>query len=356
MKNQFKITQNHFSIKKWVPHIVFWTAIWIIFALLEYNGDNITRLLFQEFISVLFYVILIYSNLYILIPKFLSDKSFLIYVVWLTTLVLLVTFAKVTILYLFFKGNESAQINLLINQGWLFLFNFIVAGGSTVFKIINDWIVHQRERKELERQNMQSELNFLRSQVNPHFLFNTLNNLYALTLKKSDKAPETVLKLSEIMRYMLYESNEKRVPLSKELAYMKNYLELESLRHGEQTDIKLTIKGDTDGIQIAPLLLIPFIENAFKHGVQNDLNDGYVHIDLAVKKDKLKFNITNSKTVNSRKELNGARSNKSGGIGLVNVQRRLNLIYQDDYNLSINNKKDSFNVKLDISLNKKPTI
>lgn len=345
------MTTSNLLIRRFYPHVIFWLTLWLIFSLLAYSGDNLGKVLFQEFISVVFYVTLIYINWYILIPKYLTEKSFLIYVLWLSTLVLFVSFAKVTILYIIISGNQEAQIDLLINQGWLFLFNFIVAGGSTVFKIINDWAKHQREKKELERQNLQSELNFLRSQVNPHFLFNTLNSLYALTLKKSDKAPETVLKLSEIMRYMLYESNEKKVPLSKELSYMRNYLELESLRHGDRTDIKLDIKGNINGQEIAPLLLIPFVENAFKHGAQRASDLNYVHIDLSVDKNQLNFSVKNSKPDNNLLDIIDSNNKKSGGIGLVNVKRRLNLIYQDNYELTINNESECFDVNLIISLN-----
>ena len=134
-------------------------------------------------------------------------------------------------------NNIEAKQTYLNNQSFFFLSTFFVAISSSIYYILNDWLKGQRERQELTNKTLQSELNFLKSQINPHFLFNTLNSLYALTLKKSDLAPEIVLKLSEMMRYMLYECNERRVPLQKEINYLVNYLELEKLRHGKKMSI-----------------------------------------------------------------------------------------------------------------------
>jgi LytS/YehU family sensor histidine kinase len=194
---------------------------------------------------------------------------------------------------------------------------------------------------------MQSELKFLRSQVNPHFLFNTLNSLYALTLKKSDKAPEIVIKLSEMMRYMLYECNEKYVPLHKEINYVKNYLELEKLRQGEKMDIKFNLTGMVSDQRIAPMMFIPFLENSFKHGLNKQLDKGYVHIDLKVMDHEVDLEIKNSKP-EKLPVLNGKRS---GGIGLQNVKRRLNMIYPERYDLQIQDLPDGYQVNLQLQLN-----
>jgi len=154
-----------------------------------------------------------------------------------------------------------------------------------------------REKQELVTQNMQSELRFLKSQINPHFLFNTLNNLYALTLKKSDKAPDIVLKLSEMMRYMLYECNEKRVPLKKEVNYIKNYLDLEALRQGKSVRIDFEVNGTVSDQKVAPLMFIPFLENSFN-----------------------------------------------------NVKRRLNLLYPEQYELEIHNNPKTYAVEMSLEL------
>ena len=162
---------------------------------------------------------------------------------------------------------------------------------STVVKITVDWYTNIREKQELVTETMQSELRFLKSQINPHFLFNTLNSLYALTLKKSDIAPDIVLKLSEMMRYMLYECNEKWVPLGKELNYVANYLEMERIRQGSRVDISYEINGLVSDQKIAPLMFIPFIENCFKHGLGSQISKGYVNINLPDEEKPKKYGV-----------------------------------------------------------------
>jgi len=211
-------------------------------------------------------------------------------------------------------------------------------------KIMADWVRQQRIQQDLEKQNMQSELRFLRSQINPHFLFNTLNSLYALALKKSDKAPEVVLRLSEMMRYMLYECNEKRVSLEKEVNYMKNYLELEKTRHGQKVDIQLEVEGSASDHRIAPLMFIPFLENSFKHGLSNQLKYGFVHILLRVDDKEVNFDITNSKPA-----LHDPNYHR-GGIGLKNVKRRLDILYPNQYSLQISDDPQTYSVNLQIQL------
>ncbi len=229
-----------------------------------------------------------------------------------------------------------------------FLMIFFFTGMSTAMKIVKNWFQQQQESVALEKSSMQSELKFLKSQINPHFLFNTLNNLYALTLKKSDNAPEIVIKLSEMMRYMLYECNEKRVPLQKEIKYIQNYLDLEKLRQGDRTDITFACKGDIGDQRIAPLMFIPFLENSFKHGANSRIDNGYVHIDIDVKQYKLNFKIINSKPPPVPNP--GVR--KVGGIGLMNVERRLNLIYPNAYKLDIENGPNEYCVNLQLDLDK----
>jgi len=213
---------------------------------------------------------------------------------------------------------------------------------------MNDWLESQREKKELQSQTLQSELKFLKSQINPHFLFNTLNSLYALTLKKSDQAPEIVLKLSEMMRYMLYECNEREVPLSKEINYLKNYLELEKIRQGKKMEINFAMDGEVGHQKIAPLMFIPFVENSFKHGISNQISAGYVNILLEINQNEVTVTIENSKTAS----VPSPSGKKSGGIGLVNVKRRLDLLYPDKYDLIIDEDPNTYTVKLCIDLEK----
>ena len=212
-------------------------------------------------------------------------------------------------------------------------------------KLVEDWFMHQQERTELVGERNTAELAFLKSQVNPHFLFNTLNNIYSLAYTKSDAAPGAILKLSELMRYMLYDSNGQtgetgRVSLAKEVGYLKNYVELEKLRVAN-ANVQFNVEGNTDLFRIEPLLLVSFVENAFKHGDLTDPNQPLV-LDLSVRNGRLRFDTLNKKTTR--------QSDAAGGIGLANVQRRLALLYPNQHTLHITDTPDSYACSLELSL------
>jgi LytS/YehU family sensor histidine kinase len=265
----------------------------------------------------------------------------------LMLLVMVAVFTPIDVMLLYFTYDEvDPQEFLVMNQQYIFLLLFLIAIGSTVIRIISDWQRHQRDRKDLETQRMQSEIKFLKSQINPHFLFNTLNSLYALTLKKSDAAPEIVIKLSEMMRYMLYECNERRVPLQKEVNYIQNYLALEALRQSGKADIEFKVEGQVTDQTIAPLIFIPFLENSFKHGLNHQLSDGYVNVVMKVFENKLLLRILNSKPTHIHK----LPDKTNGGIGLQNVQRRLNLLYPNQYKLDIEDNDKEHIVELSLDL------
>ena len=182
---------------------------------------------------------------------------------------------------------------------------------STTIKFMGDWFVNEKERRTLANEKLSAELAFLRSQINPHFLFNCLNNIYSLAYQKSDRTAEAVLKLSEIMRYMLYESNDSRVELSREIGYLENFIELQKLRFKGNVYVELTVSGVEPHQQIVPLILIPFVENAFKHGDSTDPQSP-IQIRISVRENRLNFSITNRMSCQNKDE--------TGGIGLVNVQ------------------------------------
>ncbi len=214
-----------------------------------------------------------------------------------------------------------------------------------VLKLVEDWFVHQQERAELVAEKTTAELAFLKSQVNPHFLFNTLNNIYSLTYTKSDEAPGAILKLSELMRYMIYDNNGPaeggyKVPLTKEIAYLNNFIDLEKLRVAN-AQVQVQLEGNTDLYRIEPLILLPFVENAFKHGDLTNPAHPLV-IDLSVRQGKLIFDTINKK-VNRQKDA-------VGGIGLQNVRRRLDLLYPNQYTLHIDDTADTYACRLELSL------
>ncbi len=345
LKNQL----IHFFSRSITQHVGFWLLFLLIMTAIESSSHSILFAISNEVINVFFYAVLVYFNLFYLIPNYLTQKKFLTYAILLILSAVIFTPLKVIVFYFKFSYSQDLQNQLQEDMNWFFLVNFFIAGTSTIIKIITDWGKQLREQHELQTQTMQSELRFLKSQINPHFLFNTLNNLYALTLKKDDKAPEIVIKLSEMMRYMLYECNEKRVLLSKEINYIKNYLDLEKLRQGKNVSIDFTHTGDPGIKEIAPLMFIPFLENSFKHGLSHQISQGFVNIKLEVNEKEVDFFIENSKPEKLPSPI--IKGKKSGGIGLVNVQRRLNLLYPDQYELKIHDYPKTYAVNLKIQLN-----
>lgn len=220
-------------------------------------------------------------------------------------------------------------------------------GITMSLKMVRQWYERERVTENLERINMETELKYLKTQINPHFLFNSLNSLYALTLKKSDRAPELVLKLSEILRYVLYDGSEKWVALDKEINYLKSYLDLEKIRNGERLDFAFNVKGNPATKQVAPMLFLTFLENSFKHGINQKSEGGFVTIDMEIESDHLVFRIQNSKPKEKEKRLNG----KAGGIGLENIKKRLALLYPDKHTLEIEDDGEQYSVNLNLRFN-----
>ncbi len=326
-------------------HIIFWLLLYLFLVIIDYNEEFVYTLV-KELINVIFFAAIVYINLLYIIPNYLSNKSIFTYIIVLAVTAAILTPLKTLALYLISSGDTQLQNSILSNMAYLFLSSLFIGSSSTIYHIVRDWLTQQQEKKELQNKTLQSELRFLKSQINPHFLFNTLNSLYALTLKKSDQAPEIVLKLSEMMRYMLYECNEKEVPLVKELNYIKNYLELEKIRHGSKCKIDFDVNGNSDNKYIAPLMFIPFIENSFKHGLNTSLDKAYVDIKIDIINDELKMEIENSKVHDVPTQYN----KRSGGIGLVNIKRRLELLYPGKYLLDIDDDPNKYLVNLSIQL------
>ncbi len=329
-------------------HLSFWLLTYLFLFIID-NRDlpNLYKLI-DNLVDISFFIFISYINIYYLIPKFLQNKKPLLYMLSLIGMAFLLS-PILTSAYLLIYRNFLDEVSTRLEfKNTAFIICLFVGLASMLFKVTKDWLIHQQERKELESQKLQSELKFLKSQIDPHFFFNTLNNLYALTLKKSDLAPEIVLRLSEMMRYMLYECNELKVPLDKEIKYLQNYIELEKLRQGDNFEISFNVKGEARDKVIAPLVFIPFLENSFKHGVNNQIKSGFVNINMDLTDNDVMMSIENSK-ITSLNDRNLIK--KSGGIGLKNVKRRLKLIYPNSHNIDIIDKANSFKVLLDIKLN-----
>jgi two-component system, LytTR family, sensor kinase len=233
--------------------------------------------------------------------------------------------------------NWGKNITLGMYFGKEFNTQMLVVLCSFLIKCIQDFFKSEAIKKE----KITMELAYLKSQINPHFLFNTMNNLYGLSLSEPDKTPDVILKISEMMRYMLYESNEERVPLTKEIEYLNSYIELEKIRYEGQTFVDFSVEGNTNNKLIAPLLLISFVENIFKHGNIQDI-DSQVVISLKVDDNQLIFKQKNTIAVREK--------DKMGGLGLKNVERRLFLLYLDKYTLNVKNENGIYESELTLKL------
>lgn len=213
---------------------------------------------------------------------------------------------------------------------------------AIIYFVVNEWYNNNRKQKELEKENIKSELAFLKSQINPHFLFNTLNDIYALTYRQSPKAPDALLKLSELLRYMLKESDEQFGELQKEIDYLKNVIDLFQIGQKGMAFVNFDVDGSIDNHRIAPLILINFVENAFKHGVV-DNSDQPITIKIAINSTGMRFYMHNQK--------NSDLKDKTGGIGLMNVKRRLALLYPNQHMLKIEDQTTTFTIDLTIKWN-----
>lgn len=212
-----------------------------------------------------------------------------------------------------------------------------------MLKFAEDWLALEAKRKELENEKLTAELTFLKAQINPHFLFNTLNNLYYLAFTNSPNTTEVIAKLSQMMRYMIYDSNHTKVILSKEIEYIESYISLEKLRLNNQIPIELIVEGDVNQVKIVPLILITFLENAFKHGVSNNSINAYITLKISVQDKYLVYTVENSKLETNNHE--------KSGIGLQNVKRRLDLSYPNKSHLEVTDTEKDYKIslRLDIS-------
>ena len=239
-------------------------------------------------------------------------------------------------------ADRVAEFNFFNQQ---IILSFLVSVYSVTIsaisiKLLKEWYASQQEKKELLNQSLISELALLRSQINPHFLFNTLNNIDSLVMRDPDRASNAIIKLSEIMRYMLYDSNTDFVPLDKELDYIESFISLQQLRLKNAAHTKFTIQGDPKGKMIPPMLFVPFVENAYKHGSKQKNKPGVI-ISVDITENSLTFEVVNSYSVDAV-----CSKDVTGGIGMHNVKRRLELLYKDKHELIINKDNGEYQVIL----------
>ena len=292
---------------------------------------------------------LAYFHVYFLLPKLLFRKKIISYILFFLIGLVVFYVIRTELIFIFINDNvwpesQTPQRGYAFNHILVvFLIGIYDVGLTTTIKLTVDWIFDRKRIESLQANQLKTELQFLKAQIQPHFFFNTLNNLYALTLERSKQAPEVVLKLSEIMEYILYDAKEPRIRLLNEINYIQNYIDLEKLRYGDKVSVQINMQGDIETQSVPPLLFLPFIENCFKHGAveNNKLN---VLIEFEVSRNNvLRFSVINN--YNSFIE-----NKKNHGIGNQNVLRRLELLYKDKFSLDIKTEKQSYIVELLIQL------
>jgi len=346
--------------KNKIGQLVFSLVFWACFLMLPFlffpfdrgqSAFQSTRFVELYIFSILFMVAFFYINSGVLIPKLLGKRKALIYFLCILGAFLL----YLTVFYQIWVHAPETIAGFNRHRGrprgwrWFYFFRlgpivlFLLAFTfSSVSKLIARWFYAEKIKEEVSKQQLQTELSLLRSQVNPHFLFNTLNSIYALTVSGSEKASDAVMKLSGIMRYTLEESQSEYVPLQNEVNFINNYLELQRIRSTEKVQIIFKVDTVSEHIKIAPLLLIPFIENAFKFGVSARQNTR-IEVGIRVRGNQLVFTCVNDL-------LPKVNVPEGTGTGIVNVRRRLDLLYKKNYQLQITTADQKYRVHLELDI------
>lgn len=334
-------------------HILFWIFIISFFTFIYgYKSGNYFEL-FEVLLGTLpLDMLYTYFLIYFLIPEMLLKKRYLgfilAFILSFTIVVIIEWTINFFILYpaIYSEFDTWKESMTYFSGSGLMIYvslGFVILLASAI-KLSRYWIQSQKDKAELEIQNRKSELALLRSQVNPHFLFNTLNNIDTLIRKNPDKASDSVVKLSEIMRYFIYEATTDKVPLEKEVDYLRNFIELQRIRHKDPGLIRFQVSGSLGDMEIAPMLFIPFVENAFKHGSKEN-HIPAVTVELWIQPREIRFEV-----VNFIEPHHEHIKDPGKGIGLANVIRRLELIYPDQYTLLINEEEDKYTILLEIKL------
>jgi two-component system, LytTR family, sensor kinase len=325
-------------------HLAFWAFILALPFLLQPSTMPISprtrpipRFSFTELFAIFTFlnIPVFYINSEVLIPKIFQKRGILVYLLSAIGLIIGVFLLQTLVKDKFFPDQYLPRTGLSFQ-----LFFFLAISAS--YRIISDNLKNEQEKKEQETEKLKSELSFLRSQISPHFIFNVLNSIISLSRRKPERVEPVVVKLSELMRYMLYESDDAKVIIEREVEYLRAYIELQQLRFGDDVDIKFTSKIVDRTQTIEPMLLIPFVENAFKHGV-GMIQHPTIEINLQTENKRLVFEVKN-KVNRQSKEVKDSAS----GIGLNNVKRRLELLYPENHQLRIKDEGELYVIHLEI--------
>lgn len=338
--------------RKLLMHIGFWCvyASFFFYRISYSRGGedpDWDRILKDVSFQVAAMIVISYINYFYFLPRFFKNKNLGRYLLEFIPVFLLLAYIVVLGKRAILDDNSwmqkvvySDRFMIIVMLNTFFLVIFVA-----LLRFVEDWFEMEARKKEFENEKLTSELRFLKAQINPHFLFNTLNNLYYLAFNQSPNTTEVIAKLSTMMRYMLYDSNHPRVPLDKEIEYIENYISLEKLRLNAEVPINFEVQGNTAGVTIVPLVLITFLENAFKHGVSNSTKGSWINVRLDVQNSTCHYTVSNSKITESGKTVP-----EKSGIGLQNVKRRLDLSYPKNYQLEVTEDENTYFVDLKLNL------
>jgi two-component system sensor histidine kinase AlgZ len=344
--NTIKTNELIFSRKyRALRHLSFW-LLWLVgwTCFLSVIGPTFPENFIRIALWIPAFAVFSYPVSYIAIPKLLLKGKYLLFLGALISWLAIGWFLSVYYLrYVSAPVLDLMQMPRGDGYAWqCFLCVLTTTACFSSLSLGKQWLLKQREFLKAQQEKITAELQLLKAQVHPHFLFNTLNNIYSFSLDRSPKTPELILKLSSLLSYMLYDCKAEEVRLEKEVEIMKNYIDLERERYGNTIEISWTVEGEIRDNFISPLLMLPFLENAFKHGASEQIEKPWMAVDISVANSILKFKIANSK--------NEYISQGNNGIGINNVKKRLEFLYPGKYELKINDEGDFFSVSLMVKL------
>lgn len=329
-------------------HIIFWLFFYADAIASLFDPPGLLEDYYMQIGLFVGDLIAVYFNLYFLIPKFLLKNRVRLYLLFSTLILVIFAFTNHQLnqyLYAdFILENEIPEEEWYTWSGLVnsFIFQVSVLGSAIGINIFKRFLRNRGKIEELENTNLKTELAYLKEQINPHFLFNALNNIYVQTRKRPKEASESILLLSDLLRYQLYDCVKEKVYLKGEIDYLKNYLKLDQLRKNK-AEISFSINGNPNNLMVAPFIFLPFIENAVKHGLSIE-NESFIKINFDLSPDSISFAVENSIP-------NHKTPNRVGGIGLANVQRRLDLLYPETHILKIEKSKETHKVSLVLNQN-----
>lgn len=341
----------------WLRHLLFWFAIWNYSSMgigmtgLEYTTANMAKAYMNNIRFIPGHWLVTYPLLYLFVPKLLIRRKYLLFAFAYLAMILIVggAYANKFSLSVSWAWTDQTGARLLSGRNLLPFFN--ISGIAIAIKFIKKAYTEELVAARTEEQKAMAELELLKAQIHPHFLFNTLNNLFAHTLRHSNDAPKIVVKLSDLLRFMIYDSRQDMIPLADEIQLIRNYIDLEALRYGTEMNCQLDIIGEPDEYYVRPLLLIPLIENSFKHGMSQQTGDKWIRMRMVIASGFLTVDLENSHSASATEQ---GTTGKPGGVGLVNVKKRLHLLYPGKYEFRNEDHGSSYLVHLRIPLENRP--